>query len=61
MEIKLTVSRLQNALSDLVDFAEGTLGNSIKADDKSNNTFMSPKIFQLMNHFRSHFETESTS
>lgn len=39
MEIKLTVSRLQNALNDLVEFAEGTLGNSIKADDKSKNTF----------------------
>lgn len=35
MDIKLAVVRLKTSLHDLAEFAEGTLGNSMKIDDKS--------------------------
>lgn len=35
MDIKLAVVRLKTSLHDLAEFAEGTLGNSLKIEDKS--------------------------
>lgn len=35
MDVKLAVVRLKTSLHDLAEFAEGTLGNAIKTEDKS--------------------------
>lgn len=34
MDVKLAVVRLKTSLHDLAEFAEGTLGNAIKTEDK---------------------------
>lgn len=36
MDIKLSVVRMKTALHDLAEFAEGTLGNALKTEDKRN-------------------------
>lgn len=35
MDVKLSVVRLKTSLHDLSEFAEGTLGNAVKTEDKS--------------------------
>jgi enhancer-of-filamentation protein 1 len=35
MDVKLAVVRLKTSLHDLAEFAEGSLGNSLKTEDKS--------------------------
>lgn len=60
MEVRLTVSRLQHALNDLVNFAEGTLGNSIKVDDKSKINYQIWQTTYLLYYFRSYFKIETT-
>lgn len=35
MDVKLVVVRLKTSLHDLAEFAEGTLGNAAKTEDKS--------------------------
>lgn len=35
MEVKLAVTRMHQSLHDFAVFAEGALGNSMKAEDKS--------------------------
>jgi enhancer-of-filamentation protein 1 len=35
MDIKLAVVRMKTSLHDLAEFAEGTLGNALKKEDKS--------------------------
>ncbi|XP_070492459.1 breast cancer anti-estrogen resistance protein 1 [Chironomus tepperi] len=47
MEIKLAVVRLKTSLHDLAEFAEGSLGNSLKTEDKNLSIKLRPLVKAL--------------
>lgn len=49
MDIKLAVVRLKTSLHDLADFAESTLGNALKTEDKSESNLI-VNLFNFLTH-----------